>query len=227
MHHVRFATEPSVFGQSMYGLFLLYGVTDMPPAPFIPKNTKEISRLKGYGREFGARASGAVLRYFRNDARRNEILQDVLSTVFMKLYADPNLESQLKGKSLSFAEHYVLKAVQNESIDQSRKEKIRKHDNFEDLVDQPGNWDNLGEMIPQSEQDQILNEIENSVSPLMSKDIGLYFKLILDGYSDAEITRGKMLPYMEDKTITPDKADGRLYKYKKTIKDVLENHFGL
>jgi hypothetical protein len=235
LHQVRFATEPAEFGQAMYGLFLLYGVVDMPPAPFMPKNTREITRLKGYGREFGKRAFGTVFRYIKSDPRvrgndtitRDDLIQDVLSRVFLKLYSDTTLESKLSGQSLSYAEHYTLSAVKTETIDTLRREKTRAHDSIDDVVEQPAAWDNLGDLIPEAEQKQIIDELEGSVSSNFAKDIGLYFKLILDGYSDVEITRGRMLPYLEDKEVTVDKADGRLNKYKQTIKTVLEDHFDL
>jgi hypothetical protein len=207
----------------------------MPPAPFIPKNTREISRLKGYGRDFGKRAFGTVFRYIKNDPRvrgnntitRDDIIQDVLSRVFLKLYSDTSLESKLRGQSLSYAENYTLSSVKNETLDALRREKIRAHDSIDDIVEQPAAWDNLSELIPPSEQQKIINELESSVSSTFAKDIGLYFQLILDGYSDVEITRGRMLPYLEDKEVTVDKADGRLNKYKQTIKTVLEDHFDL
>lgn len=235
LHQVKFATEPAEFGQAMYGLFLLYGVTDMPPAPFMPKNTREISRLKGYGREFGKKAYGAALRYFKNDSRtrsqsantREDLIQDVLSRVFLKLYSDTDLESKLRGQSLSYAENYTLSSVKTETLDTLRREKIRAHEAIDDIVEQPAAWDNLGDLIPRSEQQQIISELESSVSSDYAGDIGLYFQLILDGYSDAEITRGRMLPYLEDKDIPVNRADSRLDKYKRTIKTVLEDHFGL
>ena len=86
---------------------------------------------------------------------------------------------------------------------------------------------NLGDLIPQAEQQQIIHELESSVSENFSEDIALYFQLILEGYSDAEITRGRMLPYLEAKDIPADRADSRLNKYKQTIKTVLEDHFAL
>lgn len=235
LHQVRFATEPAEFGQAMYGLFLLYGVIEMPPAPFIPKNTREITRLKGYGREFGKRAFGTVFRFIKSDPRvrgqgtitRDDIIQDILSRVFLKLYSDTSLESKLRGQTLSYAEHYTLSAVKNETIDALRREKTRAHDSIDDIVEQPEAWDNLGDLLPESEQRKIIDELESSVSPNFSKDIGLYFQLILDGYSDVEITRGRMLPYLEDKDIPVDKADGRLNKYKQTIRNVLVDHFDL
>lgn len=235
LHQVRFATEPAEFGQAMYGLFLLYGVTGMPPAPFTPKNTREISRLKGYGRDFGKRAYGAALHFFKNDSRtrsqnaltRDDLIQDVLSRVFLKLYSDPSLEGKLRGQTLPYAENYTLSSVKTETIDSLRREKIRMHDSIDDIVERPAEWDSLGELIPRDEQQRIINELEHSVSSNFAEDIGLYFQLILDGYSDVEITKGRMLPYLEDKDIPTDKADSRLNKYKQTIKTVLTDHFDL
>jgi len=235
LHRVKFATEPAEFGQLMYGLFLLYGVTDMPPAPFMPKNTREITRLKGYGLDFGKRARGAAFRYLKNDFRtrsqnsftRDDAIEDVLSRVSLKLYSDKNFKNKIQGQSLSYAENYTLSAVKNETINTLRREKLREHDTLDDVVEQPSAWDNLGDLIPQSEQQQIITELESSVSSDYAEDIGLYFKLILDGYSDVEITRGRMLPYLEGKEFPDNRADSRLDKYKRTIKNVLEQHFDL
>lgn len=235
LYRVKFSTEPAEFGQAMYGLFLLYGVTGMPSAPFLPKDTREISRLKGYGRDFGKRAFGTVLRYIksnpqfrsRNDVTRDNFIEDILSKVFLKLYSDPSLEGKLRDQSLSYAENYALSAVKSETIDTLKFEKRREHEVIDEVVGQPAAWDNLGDLIPQEEQKKIIHELEGSVSSDYAEDIGLYFQLIMEGYSDVEITRGRMLPYLENKEVTPDKADGRLWKYKQKIKTVLEDHFDL
>jgi DNA-directed RNA polymerase specialized sigma24 family protein len=211
----------------MYGLFLLFGVEGMPPAPFMPKNTREISRLKGYGKEFGTKAAGTVARYFRNqeDSRRKETVRDVLSMVFLKLYTDKSLKNTLEGKDLSFAEHYILRAVHNQALDVVRSEKKRKTEDVEDMLVEPASWDTIGDILPQAEQSEIIRDIKRVVGDERAEDVALYFQLMLDGYSDVEITKGRLLPYLREKEFQDDsRADGMLDKYKRKIREVLLKH---
>jgi hypothetical protein len=143
------------------------------------------------------------------------------------LYSDSNLANTLKGVDLRDAENYVLKTVRNQAIDYIRRESIRKTEDIDTLVTDPHSWGNLDKLLPESEQDQILDEIRSSVGIDRAEDVALYFQLMLDGFSDVEITKGKMLPYLKDKEISEGRADGMLDKYKRKIREVLVDHFDL
>jgi len=223
LHQIRFASDASVFGQSIYGLFYLYGVEGMPTPPFVPRNTKDISRLKGYGREYGQKAFNYALRIFKADSMKVERAQETLSLAFMKLFSDPTLESKFKGKPLAYAENYVYTAIRSEAISLMRKEKLRSHVDIEDLIQEPASWDNLGDILPRAEQESLLNELERSVNPNTFPDIVQYFQLLLDGHNTQEIANDRLLPSLQEK---PMSQQG-LRRYEAIIKKVLERHFGV
>lgn len=223
LHQVRFASEASVFGQSMYGLFLLYGVEGMPTPPMMPKNTRDIDKLHGYGQEFGRKAFNFARKLFRSDDMGQERAGEALSLAFMKLFSDPTLKGKLAGESLSHAENYALSAVRSEAVSMMRKEKVREHSDIEDLVHEPASWDNLADMIPRAEQEALLKELERSVNPANFPDIVEYFQLLLEGHNTQEIAREKLLPSLQQNPMTQQ----GLRRYEAVIKKVLENHFGV
>lgn len=223
LYQIRFASEATDFGQSLYGLFLLYGVEGMPDPPFIPKTTRDISKLRGYGAEFGKKVFDYALRLFKADSMKVERAQETLSLAFLKLFSYSPLESKLKGKPLSYAENYVYLAVRSEAVDLMRREKLRAHSDIDDLVHEPASWDNLGDIIPRSEQEALLGELERAVNPNTFPDIVEYFQLLLDGHNTQEIAEDRLLPSLRDK---PMSHQG-LRRYEAVIKKVLEHHFGV
>ena len=223
LYQIRFASEAADFGQSIYGLFLLYGVEGMPKPPFIPKNTRDISKLRGYGAEFGKKAFNLAQRLFRADSMRVERAQETLSLAFLKLFSDSALESKFRGKPLAYAENYVYSAVKSEALSLMRKEKLRHHIDIEDLGHEPASWESLGDIIPRSEQESLLKELERAVNPETFPDIVEYFQLLLDGHNTQEIARDQLLPSLQEK---PMSHQG-LRRYEAVIKKVLEDHFGV
>ena len=223
LYQIRFASEATDFGQSIYGLFLLYGVEGMPTPPLIPKNTRDISKLRGYGGEFGKKAFNFALRLFRADSMKVERAQETLSLAFLKLFSDSSLESKLKDKPLAYAENYVYSAVKSEAISLMRKERLRAHSDIEDLIQEPASWDNLGDLIPRQEQEALLTELERSVNPNIFPDIVQYLQLLLDGHNTQEIAEDRLLPSLQRNPMTQQ----GLRRYEKVIKRVLERHFGV
>ena len=223
LYHIRFASEATDFGQSIYGLFLLYGVEGMPTPPFVPKTTRDISKLRGYGGEFGTKAYNFARKLFRQDDMRQERAQETLSLAFLKLFSDSSLEGKLKGKPLAYAENYVYLAVKSEAVSLMRKERLRAHSDIEDLVQEPASWDNLGELIPVAEQEALLRELERAVNPETFPDIVEYFRLLLDGHNTQEIAEDRLLPSLQTKPMTQQ----GLRRYEAVIKKVLERHFGV
>jgi len=204
-------------------LFLLYGVDGMPTPPMVPKSTKDINKLHGYGREFGQKAFNFALRLFKADSMRVERAQETLSLAFMKLFSDSTLEGKFKGRPLAYAENYVYSAVKSEAISLMRKEKLRAHSDVEDLVNEPASWENLGDMIPRAEQEALLKELERAVNPETFPDIVGYFQLLLEGHNTEEIAREKLLPSLQHR----DMSQQGLRRYEGVIKKVLERHFGV
>jgi len=195
----------------------------MPTPPFIPKNTRDISKLRGYGGDFGKKAFHFALKLFKADSMKVERAQETLSLAFLKLFSDSSLESKLKGKPLAYAENYVYLAVKSEAISLMRKERLRAHSDIEDLVQEPASWDNLGDLIPVAEQEALLRELERAVNPETFPDIVEYFQLLLDGHNTQEIAEDRLLPSLQAK---PMSHQG-LRRYEAVIKKVLEQHFGV
>jgi hypothetical protein len=189
----------------------------------IPKNTRDISKLRGYGGEFGKKAFNFALRLFKADSMKVERAQETLSLTFLKLFSDSSFENKLRGIPLAHAENYVYLTVKSEAISLMRKEKLRAHGDIEDLIQEPASWDNLGDMIPRQEQEALLSELERAVNPNTFPDIVEYFQLLLDGHNTDEIARERLLPSLQQ---TPMTQQG-LRRYEKIIKQVLEHHFGV
>ena len=79
----------------------------------------------------------------------------------------------------------------------------------------------MDELIPEAEQERIKQELEESVSPRMMPDLPLYFDLLLDGVSNKQIAKDKLLPSLKKKPISQQ----ALAKYRNKVKDVLRQHF--
>lgn len=218
LFRIRFGSDPEGFGRLVYGIFLLHGVTGMPEASIVPKTTREIDRLpKGYGHDFGVAARNLARKFFTEDDQ----VDDLLAAVSLKVLSDSTLHRGITGKPLSEAKSYVFRAVANRARDMLRSQKVRRHDDLDDLVQDPSSWSALGDLIPAREQDQIRQELEAAVSARLLPDLPLYFDLLMDGFSNAEIANKRMLPSLKQR---PMSQQG-LAKYRDRLKAVLEKHF--
>ena len=223
LFRVRFASDATVFGQAAYGLFLLYGVEGMPTPPFMPKNTRDIIRLKGYGSDFGKKVLNYAMKLYRADLMKVERSGEALSLAYLKLISDPGLESTLKGKPLKYAENYVYATVKSVAFSEMRKEEVRHREDVEEVVHEPSSWGRLVELFPVEEQDDLVRDLERSVNLKTFPDIVEYFKLLMSGFNTQEIADGRMLPSLKDKPMTQQ----GLRRYEDVIMHVLEKHFGV
>ena len=220
LFHLRFGADARNFGQLAYGLFHLCGVNGLPRTPFVPKTIREIDRLPdGYGSTFGERARRDAVKYLRE----SDQVDEALSIVALKLISNKSVEQSVRGKSVDQAENYVLRMVQNQSLDMLRSEKTRRHEDINELLHEPGSWESLGELIPEREQEAIKRELEQAVSPRMMPDLPEYFELLLSGVSSKAIAEGRMLPSLRERPISQQ----ALAKYRSKIKDVLRSHFNV
>ena len=111
--NLRLGGTAEEFGRTAYGLFLMHGVTDMPPAPFIPTNNRQISRLpSGYGKAYGTAIRSAIGRKVMTNSSSSDAVEDILSLAWQKLVS-PSAVSAYSGKTLQEAEKYVNEIVKN------------------------------------------------------------------------------------------------------------------
>jgi len=218
LFNLRYAADPATFGKFAYGVFQLLGVEGLPRTPFTPSTIREIDRLpRDYGNEFGNRAQYIARKYLRQE----DDVEEVLSLVAMKLVSNETLRSNIRGKNIRDAQNYVLRAVQNLAIDFLRTQKAHRYEEITDLLHEPGSWENLGDLIPEPEQQRIKKELEESVSPRLMPDLPLYFDLLLDGFSNKEIAERRLLPSLELHPISQQ----AMAKYRDKLKNVLRKHF--
>ena len=218
LFNLRFGADARSFGQLTYGLFHMYGVNGLPRTPVVPETIREIDKLPdGYGAEFGQKARRLAGKYLRD----GDQVDEVLSLAAMKLISNKSVENSVRGKDLHQAENYVLRLVQNQALDLLRAEKVRRHDDIAELLMEPGSWEEVGNLIPEHEQETIKRELQEAVSPRIMPDLSLYFDLLLDGVSNKEIAEQRMLPSLRDRPMSQQ----ALAKYRSKIKDVLRHHF--
>lgn len=218
LFNLRYAADPSTFGKLAYGIMLMQGVEGLPRTSIVPTTIREIDRLpRAYGLEFGNRAQAIARKYLRSD----DDVAEVLSKAALKLVSSDSGKTALKGKTVRDAENYVLRLVQNQALDFLRSQKVRRYEDISEMINEPGSWDNLAELIPEAEQERIKEELESAVSPKLMPDLPLYFELLLDGHSNKQIAEDRMLPSLKEK---PMSQQG-LAKYRDKIKDVLRSHF--
>ena len=127
----------------------------------------------------------------------------------------------LNGEVLSRAESYVLKIIRNMAIDQLRKNHVRRHEDIDELFESPSHWDDLGKILSEREKDQLSMELKEAVSSRLLPDLPLYFQLMMEGYSNAEVAEQRMLPSLKERPISQQ----ALAKYRTKVKQVLERHF--
>jgi len=195
----------------------------MPTPPFIPKTTRDISRLKGYGKEFGQKAFNHALRLYKADSMKVERAGETLSMAYLKLFSDSNLKNTLKDKPLAYAENYVYATIKSVVFSEMRKEKLRSHSDIEDMVAEPSTWGHFSDVIPVEEQDDLIRDLERSVNLNTFPNIVEYFKLLMSGFTTQEIANKSLLPSLQDK---PMSQQG-LRRYEDVVKGVLERHFGV
>jgi DNA-directed RNA polymerase specialized sigma24 family protein len=148
-------------------------------------------------------------------------VDELLSSIGLKVLTDPTFQRAVAGRPLAEAKSYVFRAISNRARDMLRSNRVRQHDVLDDLVGDPASWSTLGEMIPEREQAQIKKELESVVSLRLLPDLPLYFDLLLDGHSNAEIAEKRLLPSLRERPISQQ----ALAKYRSKLKQVLERHF--
>ena len=153
--------------------------------------------------------------------RSNDAIEELLSEVVVKLISSPEVKRVLNSEVLSRAESYVLKIIRNMAIDQLRKIHVRRHESIDELIESPSHWDELGTVLSEREKDQLSMELKEAVSPRLLPDLPLYFQLMMEGYSNAEVAEQRMLPSLKEKPISQQ----ALVKYRTKVRDVLERHF--
>lgn len=218
LFNLRYAADPATFGKFAFGVMLMNGVEGLPRTSLVPATIREIDQLpRDYGLEFGNRAQGVARKYLHRD----DDVDDVLSQAALKLISSRSAKKAIQGKNIREAQNYVLRLVQNQAIDFLRAQKVRRYQEIGELIDEPGSWDTLGELIPEREQERIKKELENSVSPRLMPDLPLYFDLLLDGFSNKAIAEARMMPSLRDKPISQQ----ALARYRDKVKNVLRQHF--
>ena len=218
LFNLRFAADPATFGRFAYGVFQLLGVEGLPRTAFTPSTIREIDRLpRDHGGEFGNRAQFIARKYLHQE----DDVEEVLSLVALKLVSNESLRKSVKGRFIRDAENYVLRTVQNLAIDFLRTQRAHRYEEITDLLHEPGSWENLGDLIPEPEQQRIKKELEESVSPRLMPDLPLYFDLLLDGFSNKEIAERRLLPSLESRPISQQ----AMAKYRDKLKNVLRKHF--
>ena len=115
----------------------------------------------------------------------------------------------------------MITIIKNAAIEKLRSDKIRRHEDIEELIDVPSRWDDMGKLLPEHEKEQLAQELERAVSPRMMPDLPLYFELLMSGYSNKEIADKRLLPSLQEKSMSQQ----ALAKYRNKIKQVLERHF--
>ena len=218
LFELRMGGTAEDLGRTAYGIFLLYGVTNMPETPFTPKTTREIGRLpKSYGADFGKKLEKVVKGYTYN---HKEDTEDVLALLWTKLLSDPALKRLLEGKPLNEAEKIVYTTVRNLATNKYNfnKKKLRNTD-LESLVEEPASADfsKLDTILLESEKEDIIEELERLGKGQLGRDLPLYFKLLVDGYTNTEIAENQMLPSMKENPMTQQ----GLARYRKEIERVL------
>jgi hypothetical protein len=216
---LKIGSTASDFGRTAYGIFLLSDVTGMPEAPFIPKNTRDISRLpKNYGVDFGRRAEVQAMKGAKGNKTDSE---DILAKAWTRLLTETHLKESLKGKTLKDAEGLVLRMVMTTGFDFAKSKSRQRIDDVEGVIEQTsGDWGDLGELLLESEKKELLKEMEKAVSPRIAPDLPLYFQLLMDGVSNKTILEEGMLPSLKDNPV----SEVTMYKYRNSIKEVLEKH---
>lgn len=234
---VKLAAGPAAgFGRVIYGLFLMNGVEGLPPIKdqpaenFKPQTARDMDRKIpiGYGANFGSKAYKMLLMKHRDPNRA----EDLMTELMLKFLAKPDSLRNLAGQPLKRAESYILTALNMLAIDQFRHDTRGDEDKsitdsmtdlegVERVIEDPGAWDHLDRYLLESDLDNIREELARKVNPRVTPDLDLYFDLLLQGYTDAEIVRDQMIPFLKNNPM----SHPAWLKYKDQIKSVLRKHF--
>lgn len=168
----------------------------------------------------------ALLSKFKDPSLVEEIMQDSIANLLDK---SNRLNKAMVGLPYTECRALLLTSMKNLGIDVLRR---RKKEEFtiddpetDRVIEDPGSWDELGEYIPERTLLEIEKDLAKSVNPKLLPDLPLYFKLLVDGYADSEILKGKMLPFMKD---FGEFSHSQYVNWQKTYKDkikaVLKKH---
>lgn len=168
----------------------------------------------------------SLLSKFKNPDLVEEIMQDSIANLLDKNH---RLNKMMQDKPYTECRAILMTAMKNLGIDVLRR---RKKEEFsiddpegDRVVEDPGSWDELGEYIPERTLLEIEKDLAKTVNPKMLPDLPLYFKLLVDGYADSEILKGKMLPFLKDWGEYNHAQYANWQKtYKDKIKTVLKKH---
>jgi DNA-directed RNA polymerase specialized sigma24 family protein len=219
LFEIRYGAEPAAFGRLTYGLFMLYGVLGLPRVDVVPKTIRDIDKLpRDFGNEFGFKCRNTAAKYLRFA----DEIEELLSSLVVKLISSDSVRKALDGEQLHRAESYVLTMIRHSAIEKLRSDKVRRHEDIAELIEEPSpHWDQLGHILTEREKDQLSIELEKAVSRRLLPDLPLYFQLMMEGYSNAEVAEQRMLPSLKEKPISQQ----ALAKYRAKLKEVLERHF--
>jgi len=221
LFNLRFAADPASFGKFAYGMFWLLGIEGLPRTPVLPATIKDIDRLpRGYGHDFGIRAQAVARKYLHDD---EDAVEEVLSVVALKLATSESIRRAIADKRIRDAENYVLRTVQNQTLDYLRSNKVRRHQEISEMIEEPASWQDLAELIPEREQEGIREELERAMGPRLHRELPLYFDLLMDGFSNQQIANDRMLPSLQSQPMSQQ----ALSKYRDRLKAVLRNHFSV
>jgi hypothetical protein len=142
------------------------------------------------------------------------------------------LADKFRGKTLEEARKIVVFSVKNFLVDRFRGDNSRNKREVQapvnpdtgEILDTPAGADSLDEILPPGELNQVVQEVQRILAPKnpdIAKDIPLYFDFLMDGTPDSKIIGNKMLPFLQDRPMSPQAWSKG---YKNVIKTVLDNH---
>lgn len=228
---LRVGSDANLFGRMVYGLFHIWGVEGLPPLQNPPKNLTQISKVpKGYGLDFGRHVYSMLLPKLRDTDKVEEVLSDFLTSKILD--KQHKLAAKFKGKTLDEARKIVVVSLKNFLIDGYRGEGTRNRREVPnqldpesgEILDTPAGAESLDEILPPGELNQVVQEVQRLLSPKnpdIARDIPLYFDFLMDGTPDSKIIGNKMLPFLQDRPMSPQAWSKG---YKDVIKKVLDNH---
>jgi hypothetical protein len=222
------SVESDGFGQAVYGLFLMYGVTDMPPIKgepaenHKPTSPKEIDRKvpHGYGSDYGGLVYKTLLSKFKNV----DFVSDVMMEGVLKLTTNATLGKSLEGKTLVEARKIFHTTVYRIGLNmvrsKGREVSMTDDEGLERIIEDPNAWDELGKEVPEVILKHVQQDLA-TIDPRLLPDLPLYFKLLTEGYNNSEIVRDRMLPFLEETGMSYANWKKR---YEQKIKSILEKH---
>jgi len=222
--NLRLGGTAEEFGRTAYGLFLMHGVTGMPPAPFIPTNNRQISRLpSSYGKAYGTFIRSIIIRKLKTNSNSSDAVEDILAIAWQKLVS-PSAVSAYSGKTLQEAEKYVNELVKNTVLSYLKYERRRRHEEYEEMTDavSNGSWENLDTFLLESQKEAIVEGIQQKFrkQPDFAADIPKYISLLFEGYNPLEIWEGGLLPSLQKNPI----SYATLMTRQEVVREVFREH---